>query len=73
MPQKQDIMCLGEKIDMGIRALIIYVIGIIVTYFIIKLAVKNAINECLEDIGSVMKKSIVEGLSEYEYKKQNKE
>lgn len=57
---------------MGIMAIILYFIGIIITYFIIELAVKNAIKESLEDIESVIKESIVVGLSEYEYKKQNK-
>lgn len=59
--------------SMGIMAIIFYTIGIIITYFIIKLAVKSAINESLEDIKSIIKESIVEGLSEFEHKKHNKE
>lgn len=58
---------------MGIMAIIFYIIGIIITYFIIKLAVKSAINESLEDIKPMIKESIVGGLSEFEYKKHNKE
>jgi hypothetical protein len=58
---------------MGIMAIIFYMVGSIITYFIIKIAVKNAINESLEDIKPMIKESILEGLSEYEYKKQNKE
>ena len=54
---------------------IFYLIGIVVTYFIIKFAVKHAIHESLEDIRFTIKKAIVEGLSEHEqdneYKKQN--
>lgn len=49
-----------------------YFIGIAIMYLTIKLAVKYAVKESLEDIESVIKKSIVDGLSEYEYKNQNK-
>lgn len=52
-------------------ALALYIIGIAITYFIIKLAVKHAINESLEDIGSMIKEALLEGLSEHEDKKQN--
>ena len=58
--------------DMGIMAIIFYLIGIIIMYLIIKEAVKSAIKESLDDIKSVMKESIVLGLSEYEYNKHNK-
>lgn len=57
---------------MGIMAIIFYLIGIIIMYLIIKEAVKSAIKESLDDIKSVMKESIVLGLSEYEYNKHNK-
>lgn len=49
-----------------------YLIGSFSSYFIIKLAVKHAINESLEDIKSIINQAIVEGLSEHEYKKENK-
>ena len=62
-------MNLRRKIDMVI---IFYIIGIVITYFIIKVAVKSAINESLYDIKPMLKESIVEALSEYEYKKKNK-
>ena len=52
--------------------IIFYIIGIVITYFIIKVAVKSAINESLYDIKPMLKESIVEALSEYEYKKKNK-
>jgi hypothetical protein len=52
--------------------LILYLIGIVITYYVIKLAVKNAISESLVDAKSVIRGAIVDGLSEYEYKKQNK-
>jgi hypothetical protein len=53
-------------------AFILYLIGIAITYFIIKFAVRQAISESLGNVKSVVKEALIEGLSEYEYKKQNK-
>lgn len=55
-----------------ILSLISFFIGAIITYFIIKAAVKKAINESLEDVHSIIREAVVAALSEYEYKKQNR-
>ncbi|GKU25101.1 hypothetical protein [Clostridium folliculivorans] len=49
----------------------LYLIGIISAYFIIKLAVKHAIEESLEDIRGTVKEAITGGL--YEYKRRNQD
>lgn len=54
----------------AILSLLLFLFGIAITYFIIKLAVKHAINESLEDITSTVKEAIIAGLSEH--KNQNK-
>lgn len=55
-----------------ILGLISFFIGAVIMYFIIRAAVKNAINESLEDIHSIIREAVVAALSEYEYKKQNR-
>jgi hypothetical protein len=55
----------GET-HMGI---VLYLIGIASAYFIIKLAVKHAIEESLEDIRGTLKEAISGGLYEYESRK----
>lgn len=51
----------------GNMAFMWYLISSIISYFIIKLAVKHAINESLEDIESIINQAIVAGFSEHEY------
>ena len=55
-----------------VLCLISFIVGAIIIYFIIKDAVKNAINESLEDVNSMIREAVVAALSEYEYKKQNR-
>lgn len=47
---------------------LLYTIPAIVLYFIIKLAVKNAIKESMEDVENSIKKSIKAVLNEREFK-----
>ncbi|MGE5627512.1 MAG: hypothetical protein ACM3X7_05260 [Solirubrobacterales bacterium] len=54
---------------MGILAIIFYAIGIFITYFIIKLAVRDAIRESSYNIEN----AIVRALETYEHEKRNKE
>jgi hypothetical protein len=51
---------------------ILYLIGIVITYFIIKFAVKDAIKESLEDIRCTVKEAIAGGLYEHERRNRDK-
>ena len=48
-------------------------IGILVLYFIIRLAVKDAIKESTVDLENSMKESVKSSLLEYDWAKNNKE
>ncbi|MBU3090195.1 hypothetical protein [Clostridium gasigenes] len=54
-------------------AMIVIGIGILVLYFIIKLAVKDAIKESSVDLENSMKESVKSSLLEYDWAKNNKE
>lgn len=47
----------------------LYLIGALITYFVIKIAVKHAIKESLGDIRGTVKQAILGALYENEYRK----
>lgn len=51
--------------------IVLYLIGIAIAYFVIKLAVKHAIEDSLEDIRGTLKEAISGGLYEYESRKKD--
>lgn len=56
----------------GVLNIFLYIISLIILYYVIKCAIKNAFKEKEDDIKSLIKEAAITALKEYEYNKENK-